>query len=105
MTPNRKELQANGDDLVYVTVQIADKNGNIIPTENRLVKFKVEGAGTFEATANGDATCLLPFHEPKMNLFSGAATMIARSAKEKGNLIVKASAPGVKDAILSIPVK
>ncbi len=105
LTPNRKELQANGDDLVYVTVQIADKNGNIIPTENRLVKFKVEGAGTFEATANGDATCLLPFHEPKMNLFSGAATMIARSAKEKGNLIVKASAPGVKDAILSIPVK
>lgn len=105
LTPNCTELEANGDDLVYVTVQIADKEGNIIPTDSRMVRFKVDGAGEFEATANGDVTCLLPFQSPEMKLFSGAATAIARSAKEPGELRFTASAPGVKSATITIPVK
>lgn len=105
LTPARKELAANGDDLLYVTVQVADKDGNIVPTDSRLVKFKVEGAGTFEATANGDPTCLLPFQNPEMKLFSGAATAILRSGKTPGDLTLKVTAPGVKPATLTVPVK
>ncbi|MDE6205528.1 MAG: DUF4982 domain-containing protein, partial [Duncaniella sp.] len=51
VTPNRHTLSADGDDLVYFTVQVADKDGNIVPTDSRMVKFSVTGAGTFEATA------------------------------------------------------
>lgn len=105
LTPNRESLDANGDDLLYVTVQVADKDGNIIPTDSRLVKFKVDGAGSFEATANGDPTCIMSFQNPEMKLFSGAATAIARSAKEPGTLRFRATAPGVKAAELTIPVK
>lgn len=105
LTPNRDALEANGDDLLYVTVQVADKEGNIVPTDDRMVKFKVDGAGTFEATANGDATCLLPFQNPEMKLFSGAATAILRSASAPGNITLKVTAPGVKPATLTLPVK
>lgn len=104
LTPNRQSLEANGDDLLYVTVQVADKDGNIVPVDSRMVSFKVSGAGTFEATANGDPTCLLPFHEPRMKLFSGAATAIARSATAPGTLRLTATAPGVKSATVAIPV-
>lgn len=105
LTPNRDTLDADGDDLLYVTVQVADKNGNIVPTDTRMVRFKVEGAGMFEATANGDPTCLLPFHEPQMKLFSGAATAIVRSAKEPGMLELTVSASGVRSAAIRIPVR
>lgn len=105
LTPNVTELDANGDDLLYVTVQAADKDGNIVPTDDRMVTFKVDGAGTFEATANGDPTCLLPFHKPEMKLFSGAATAIARSAKKPGILKMTVKSPGVKSATLEIPIK
>ncbi|MCM1153069.1 MAG: DUF4982 domain-containing protein [Muribaculum sp.] len=105
LTPNRDTLEANGDDLLYVTVQVADKDGNIVPTDDRLVKFKVKGDGSFEATANGDPTCLLPFQNPEMKLFSGAATAIVRSGVKPGKVTFTASAPGVKSAILTIPVK
>ncbi|MCM1051132.1 MAG: DUF4982 domain-containing protein [Paenibacillus sp.] len=105
VTPNRDELKADGDDLVYFTVQVADKDGNIVPTDNRMVKFSVSGAGEFEATANGDPTCLLPFQNPEMKLFSGAATAIARSGKTPGTLIFKATAPGVKPATVTVQVK
>lgn len=104
LTPARKSLEANGDDLLYVTVQVADKDGNIVPTDSRLVKFKVDGAGTFEATANGDPTCILPFQNPEMKLFSGAATAILRSGKTPGTLRLRATAPGVKAAELTVPV-
>jgi beta-galactosidase len=99
---NRTEARADGNDLVYVTVQVADSNGNIVPTATCPVSFKVSGAGSFEATANGDPTCLLPFQEPYMPLFSGAATAIVRTAKNPGKLTLQASAPGIKKASITI---
>ncbi|MCM1163763.1 MAG: DUF4982 domain-containing protein [Muribaculaceae bacterium] len=105
VSQNRKELEANGDDLVYFTVQVADKDGNIVPTDTREVKFKVEGAGTFEATANGDPTSLRSFQKPEMDLFSGAATAIARSSKTPGTLKFTVSANGVKPATATVEVK
>lgn len=105
LTPNRKSLVADGEDLVYITIQVADKDGNIIPTDNRIVNFSVSGAGTFEATANGDPTSLMPFQNPKMNLFSGAATAIVRSADKEGEIKFTASAKGVKPATLSLQVE
>ena len=105
LTSNRQTLLADGDDLAYITVQVADKDGNIIPDDNRKVKFKVSGAGTFEATANGDPTCLMSFQNPEMELFSGAATAIVRSAAKEGDIQFTASANGVKPATLSLKVK
>lgn len=106
LTPaNTRQLNADGDDLLYVTVQVADKDGNIVPTAENMVKFAVKGAGTFEATANGDPKCLLPFQNPEMKLFSGAATMIVRSADNPGEVTVRATSPGLKPATLTIPVR
>lgn len=105
LTSNRESLVSNGDDLAYITVQVADKDGNIVPTDSRRVKFKVTGSGSFEATANGDPTCVLPFQTPEMDLFSGAATAIVRSGKTPGQLTLTATAPGVKSASLTISVE
>ncbi len=104
-TPNRSEASADGEDLIYFTVQVADKDGNIVPTDSRRVKFNVKGAGSFEATANGDPTCILPFQNPEMDLFSGAATATVRRASTPGTLTFTATAPGLKPAIVTLPVK
>ncbi len=105
LTPDRAEITADGNDLVYVTVEVADKDGNPVPTDTRMVSFKVSGAAEFLATANGDPTCLLPFDAPRMNLFSGAATAILRAASTPGTATLTVTAPGVKPATLTISVK
>lgn len=105
LTPNRKEVAAGGEELVYVTVQVADKAGNIVPTDERAVKFAVKGAGKFKATANGDPTSLRSFQEPEMDLFSGAATAIVEAGDKPGTIIFQAKAKGVKPARLEIQVK
>ncbi len=105
LTPDRTRISADGNDLVYVTVQVADKDGNIVPTDNRTVKFKVSGDAEFLATANGDPTCLLSFDQPQMKLFSGAATAILRAGTQKGSATLTVTAPGVKPATLEIAVE
>lgn len=105
LTPNVDRLTADGDDLAYITVQVADKDGNIVPDDTRTVKFSVKGAGSFRATANGDPTSLRPFQNPETDLFSGAATAIVQAADHRGTLTFEAKAPGVKGATLTIPVE
>lgn len=105
VTPNRTKAQAGCDDLIYLTIQVADKNGNLVPTDERMVSFKTAGSGEFLATANGDPTCLLPFQKPEMKLFSGAATAIVKAGKTPGTLHFTVSAKGVKPAKISIPVE
>lgn len=105
LTPDRNEITADGNDLVYVTVEVADNEGNPVPDDTRMVNFKVSGAAEFLATANGDPTCLLSFDEPKMKLFSGAATAILRAAATPGTATLKVSAPGVRPATITINVR
>ena len=105
LSANRDTLAADGLDLAYVTVQVADKDGNICPGDNRLVSFKVFGDASFEATANGDPTCLMPFAQPQMRLFSGACTVIVRAGTTPGAATLRVSAPGVKKAEMPIIIK
>lgn len=105
LTPSRDSLTADGEDLVYITVQVADKDGNIVPDDTRRVKFAAKGAGRFRATANGDPTSLDLFHLPEMPLFSGAATAIVQAGDQPGTVTFEAKAPGVKSAKITIPVK
>lgn len=105
LTPNRTSMDADGEDLVYITVQVADKDGNIVPDDERTVRFSAKGAGKFRATANGDPTSLRLFHEPVMDLFSGAATAIVQASEEPGEVTFTATAKGVRPATITIPVK
>lgn len=98
-------LKADGKDLAYVTLKIVDKDGNLCPTDGRLVNFKVKGAGKYRASANGDPTCLDLFHLPRMHAFSGMLTVIVQSGEKSGEIELQASAKGVKTGKITIKVK
>ena len=100
-----KVLQADGDDLAYVTVSVVDKDGNECPAENRLVRFYVKGCGSYRAAANGDPTSLDLFHLPQMHLFSGKCTAIVQSTDKPGTVTLRASAKGLRPATIRIPVR
>lgn len=102
LTADRTRLTANGKDLAFITVKIVDKDGNLCPEANHLIRFKVKGTGTFRAAANGDATCTKLFHEPEMLLFSGILTAIVQTGEKAGEIIFEATAKGVKGAELKL---
>jgi beta-galactosidase len=105
LTANRTTLSSDGEDLAYITVEVADKDGNIVPTDSREVRFSVKGAGKFRAAANGDAASLRQFHLPVTDLFSGAATAIVQAGDTPGTITFEAKAKGVKSAKLTITTK
>jgi beta-galactosidase len=102
LTPDRTVLKADGEDLCFVNVSLTDKDGNPVPVDNRLVKVKVSGAGSFKAIANGDPTCLQSFQEPQMNLFSGQLTVLVQSGTAPGEITVEVSGKGVRKATMKI---
>lgn len=82
-------LNADGNDLAFITVSLQDKDDNECPLADDELTFEVSGAGTFKAACNGDATSLEPFTLPQMKLFSGKLVVIVQSSKQKGDIILK----------------
>lgn len=107
LTTDCTALEMDGKDLAYVTVRVVDRNGNLCPLENRMLSFEVEGAGEFRAAANGDPTCLLPFHEPRMTTFNGMLTVILQSkaASTLDTVTLKVKSRGIAEGRIQIGCK
>ena len=98
-----RRLQADGEDVAYVTVSIVDAAGNLCPLDASEVSFSVTGPGIFRACANGDPTCIEPFQGPSMHAFNGKLTAIVQSSSaEAGKIVLRATSPGLKGAELTI---
>ena len=77
---DRSQIKADGKDLSFVTVRVVDKDGNLCPLADNTISFKVKGAGTYRAGANGNPASLESFQTPKMKVFSGMMTAIVSSS-------------------------
>ena len=82
-------LNADGEDMAFVTISLADAKGTFIPYASDQLSFEVTGDGSFEAVCNGDATSLESFKKPTMKLFSGQLVVIVRSSKNPGTIKLK----------------
>jgi beta-galactosidase len=99
LIPDRARLAADGRDLSYVTVRIEDRDGNLCPLADNLVRFQVTGAGEIAAVDNGDATSIEPFQADHRKAFSGLALVIVRShVGQSGRIQVTASSDGLEKA-------
>ena len=99
MAADRANIAADGSDLSFITVKIADKNGLMVPKSNNRIKFEISGPGEIVAVDNGDATDHDSFQSANRRAFNGMALMIIRSIKGKaGKISLKASSDGLKSS-------
>jgi beta-galactosidase len=99
-------INANGKDLAFITVQISDEKGRIVPRSNNLIEFTVDGPGEIVATDNGDPTNLVPFPSHKREAFNGLALVIVRSYLDKtGTITINAKSSGLTDTLVRINAK
>jgi beta-galactosidase len=102
-TADRDVIDADGKDLTFITVRIADKNGQVIPLSNNLIDFKIEGSGEIVATDNGDPTNMVSFSSHQREAFNGLCLVIVRSnAGKPGSIVVTAKSTGLKEARVKI---
>ena len=99
LAADRATLRADGSDLSYVTVTIADKDGLLVPRSKNRVTFELTGPGEIVATDNGDATSFEPFQSHERAAFNGLALVIVRTKTgAAGQLTLKATSAGLSGA-------
>jgi len=90
-------LDYAGEDLTYVTVDVLDKAGTLVPNADNLLSFTVKGPATLIATDAGDPTSHVPFWSPELPAFHGKASAILRRTGP-GSVTVTVKAKGLKAA-------
>lgn len=105
LVADRTVLKADDEDLSFVTVKVVDKDGNLCPLAENEIRFKVKGAGTYRAGANGNPASLENFQTPKMKVFNGMMTAIVAATDKPGAITLEATASGLKKAVLKLESK
>jgi beta-galactosidase len=96
LAADRATLRADGSDLSFVTVTVADKDGLLVPRSKNALKFTLSGPGEIIATDNGDATSFESFQSPERKAYNGLALVIVRTkAGEAGTLTLRAESAGL----------
>jgi beta-galactosidase len=108
LTAERNEIDADGEDIAIVRVEVLDGAGRHLPTAGNFIKFNIGGAGTFLGVGNGDPNCQESDKEPKRSLFNGLAQLIVQSTKIPGAIHIEAYAedwPGPKLPATQLTIK
>ena len=118
LTPDRKTINADGEDVSVFTVAAFDAQGRFVPVAQNKINFALAGAGKIIGVGNGDPSC----HEPDTfvpnvtvkvigqvsaapwarSLFNGLAQIIVQSTKDAGEIKLTATADGLAPATSAV---
>ncbi|HEX6803523.1 MAG TPA: beta-galactosidase GalA [Terriglobales bacterium] len=90
LTADRTPINADGEDVAVITVEVLDSEGRAIPTADSQVLFKVSGEGALIGVGNGDPNCQESDKQPKRSLFNGLAQVILQATKTPGTITLEA---------------
>ena len=91
----------DGEDLVYVTTDIVDRKGTLVPDAADELTFSVKGPAVVLATDAGDPTSHVPFYSATLPAFHGKASAIIRRMGP-GPVSVTVKARGLKSATIGL---
>ena len=100
LSADRSTIDSNGYDLSYITIDLVDENGNIVPGAANQLNYELEGNGKIVGLDNGnavDTTSYKPTTDTtgSRKAFSGKALVIVQSTKDAGAMTLKVSGEGL----------
>lgn len=104
LTPDRTEINNDGQDICFVIAEIIDKDGNVVTDADREICFSADGQGSILASGNGDPGESEPYYTPQTRTWKGRAIVAVRASEKKGNIKLTAHTPGIKSNTLRIKV-
>ncbi|MDH6696137.1 glycoside hydrolase family 2 TIM barrel-domain containing protein [Streptomyces sp. MAA16] len=95
LTADRTSLPADGRSLVFVTAEVVDARGVVLPDAEDLITFGVRG-GSIAGLDNGRQESAERYQATTRTAFHGKALAIVRSGARPGTLTVTARADGLR---------
>jgi len=103
LKPDRATIAADGHDLSFVTLTVADPAGLMVPRSKNMIRFEISGPGEIVATDNGDPTDFTVFASKERKAFNGLALVIVKAKRSQtGTIVVTARSEGLADARTTI---
>ncbi len=102
MVPDRTAIQADGQDLCYVTIEVQDRDHHLNPKADNLIHFSVEGPATIAGVGNANPVSLESFQLPRRKAWRGKCLVVLKSTGRAGNIVLHATAEGLPEASLNI---
>ena len=105
MHPDRKQVRPNNRDLVHITTKVVDSIGELNPHSDHLVNYQLDGPGRIKVIDNGDLADQTPHGSTSKEVRRGRQLLILQAGSEPGDLIISASAEGLKPSKVKIKAK
>ena len=102
LTADRTVVNADGQDLAFITVEAVDEKGHLQINSNQTVHFATSGAGTIAAVGSGDGQSRDSYAGDTFNLFNGRALIVLRTSVKAGQIKLQADAEGLTAAVAVI---
>ncbi|MEA2069334.1 MAG: glycoside hydrolase family 2 TIM barrel-domain containing protein, partial [Verrucomicrobiota bacterium] len=71
LTADRPSIAADGSDLSFITVQVSDKEGLMVPRSDHLIRFRISGPGEVIAVGSGNPVSHESFQALERKVFNG----------------------------------
>lgn len=102
LKPDRTTALANGQDLVFVEINMLDCEGREVRNANNRVTVEVSGAGRLVGLDNGDSTDYDSYKGTSRRLFMGKLLAIIATNCEAGDIDIKVSSKGMEMAAVTV---
>jgi hypothetical protein len=95
LTTDRTELNADGEDVTMVAVDVVDARDRIVPTADNEITFSVRGPAHVTGTGNGDPSSHEPDKATRRHALNGRCLVLVGADVDPGAIELTASAAGL----------
>ena len=102
---DREQVNSGGHEVVHITTSVMDSSGVINPHSDHMVNYEVEGPGKIRVIDNGDLADHTPYGSTSRKVKYGKHLLILQAGTEPGDLIINATAEGLRSSKVKIKSK
>ena len=102
LTADRSTIKADKNDLSFITVDILDEKGTLVPNANNEINFSLKGNGKIVGVCSGDPVSHEPYKGTKHTALAGKCLVIVQSGDQSGRFELTAKANGLKQSTIVI---
>lgn len=104
MNPDHRQLE--GDNrFVHITTSVVDSSGELNPNSSHMVNYQIDGPGRIRVIDNGDLADQTPYGSASKEIRRGKQLLILQAGSEPGDLVISATAEGLRPSKIKIKTK
>jgi beta-galactosidase len=99
---DQETLKANGQDLVFVTIELIDEKGIMQPNASNLLEFSLDGPGEIIGVGNADLNDTDSYVGKTRKAWKGRSLVVIRSTHDSGVIRLSVKSDNMLESVLSI---